>query len=76
MLRARREHPASEHDFGYAALQRETKQIAAGVLRDEFRIGLTQQAVDKLTDAAELSVPAKAQNVVRIPVSSKGPVVH
>lgn len=76
VLRARREHPGSEHDFGYAVLQREAKQIAAGVLRDEFRIGLTRQAGEKLTDAAELSLPAKTQSVMRLPVSSKSPVVH
>lgn len=37
-MRARMNAPLSAHDFGYAALQKESKEIAADLLQSEFHI--------------------------------------
>lgn len=37
-MKARMNAPLSAHDFGYAALQREAKEMAADLLQSEFHI--------------------------------------
>ena len=37
-LKARMNAPLSAHDFGYAALQKEAKEMAADLLQSEFHI--------------------------------------
>ena len=37
-MRARMNAPLSAHDFGYAALQKEAKEMAADLLQSEFHI--------------------------------------
>lgn len=67
VMRTRREHP-SDHDYGYAALQREAKDIAAGVLRDEFRIGHAASVTLPLDTVRQ--EPLHVQSAMRLPISS------